>query len=62
MTFNKCSIRGKLYGYVTDEAGNEIQDLEVRWWYNFNLNNRQKRAKDRKNNFQNYYVKLFSRN
>ena len=29
MTFNKCSIRGKLYGYVTDEAGNEIQDPEV---------------------------------
>ncbi|CAF1235259.1 unnamed protein product [Rotaria sordida] len=28
MTFNKCSIRGKLYGYVIDEAGNEIQDLE----------------------------------
>ncbi|CAF3568862.1 unnamed protein product [Rotaria sp. Silwood1] len=28
MTFNKCSIRGKLYGYVMDEAGNEIQDLE----------------------------------
>ena len=25
MTFNKCSIRGKLYGYVTDEAGNEVQ-------------------------------------
>lgn len=33
MTFNKCSIRGKLYGYVTDEAGNEIQDLEVRFSY-----------------------------
>ncbi len=29
MTFNKCSIRGKLYGYVADEAGNDIQDLEV---------------------------------
>jgi hypothetical protein len=29
MTFNKCSIRGKLYGYVTDEAGNEVQDTEV---------------------------------
>ncbi|CAF0849960.1 unnamed protein product [Rotaria sordida] len=28
MTFNKCSIRGKLYGYATDEAGNEIQDSE----------------------------------
>ncbi|CAF2108771.1 unnamed protein product [Rotaria magnacalcarata] len=28
MTFNKCSVRGKLYGYVMDEAGNEIQDLE----------------------------------
>ncbi|CAF1371382.1 unnamed protein product [Adineta ricciae] len=26
MTFNKCSIRGKLYGYVTDGNGNEIQD------------------------------------
>ena len=29
MTFNKCSIRGKLYGYVIDEAGNEVQDPEV---------------------------------
>ena len=29
MTFNKCSIRGKLYGYVTDESGNESQDTEV---------------------------------
>ncbi|CAF1385810.1 unnamed protein product [Rotaria sp. Silwood1] len=28
MTFNKCSIRGKLYGYVTDKAGNEIQDSD----------------------------------
>ncbi|CAF0944064.1 unnamed protein product [Rotaria sordida] len=28
MTFKKCSIRGQLYGYVLDEAGNEIQDLE----------------------------------
>ncbi|CAF2582547.1 unnamed protein product [Rotaria sp. Silwood2] len=28
MTFNKCSIRGKLYGYVTDNAENEIQDPE----------------------------------
>ncbi|CAF4471278.1 unnamed protein product [Rotaria sp. Silwood2] len=28
MTFNKCSIREKLYDYVTDEAGNEIQDTE----------------------------------
>ncbi|CAF0920378.1 unnamed protein product [Didymodactylos carnosus] len=28
MTFNKCSIRGKLYGYVTDDAGNETQDQE----------------------------------
>ncbi|CAF4017174.1 unnamed protein product, partial [Rotaria sp. Silwood1] len=27
MTFNKCSVRGKLYGYVMDEAGNEVQDL-----------------------------------
>ncbi|CAF4754826.1 unnamed protein product, partial [Rotaria sp. Silwood2] len=24
----KCSIREKLYDYVTDEAGNEIQDTE----------------------------------
>ncbi|CAF4421969.1 unnamed protein product, partial [Rotaria sp. Silwood2] len=24
----KCSIQGKLYGYVMDEVGNEIQDLE----------------------------------
>jgi len=30
MTFNKCSIRGKLYGYIMDEAGNEIQDPEVK--------------------------------
>jgi hypothetical protein len=30
MTFNKCSVRGKLYGYVNDEAGNEIQDPEVK--------------------------------
>ena len=31
MTFNKCSVRGKLYGYVMDEAGNEIQDPEVKF-------------------------------
>lgn len=30
MTFNKCSIRGKLYGYVTDQDGNEIHDPKVR--------------------------------
>ncbi len=30
MTFNKCSIRGKIYGYVFDEAGNEVQDPEVK--------------------------------
>ncbi len=30
MTFKNCSIRGKLYGYVMDEAGNEIHDVEVR--------------------------------
>lgn len=30
MTFNKCSVRGTLYGYVYDEAGNEIQDVEVK--------------------------------
>jgi hypothetical protein len=30
MTFNKCSVRGQLYGYVYDEAGNEIQDPEVK--------------------------------
>ena len=29
MTFNKCSIRGKLYGYVTDDAGNDVNDPEV---------------------------------
>lgn len=29
MTFNKCSIRGKLYGYITDEAGNDVTDPEV---------------------------------
>ncbi len=28
MTFNKCSIRGKLYGYVIDENGHEVQDIE----------------------------------
>ncbi|CAF1217869.1 unnamed protein product [Adineta steineri] len=26
MTFKKCSIQGKLYGYVMDNNGNEIQD------------------------------------
>ncbi|CAF4380108.1 unnamed protein product, partial [Adineta steineri] len=26
MTFKKCSIQGKLYGYVMDSNGNEIQD------------------------------------
>jgi len=30
MTFKKCSIRGKLYGYVIDENGNEIEDTKVR--------------------------------
>jgi hypothetical protein len=29
MTFKKCSIRGKLYGYVMDENGSEIQDPKV---------------------------------
>jgi hypothetical protein len=29
MTFKKCSVRGKLYGYVTDENGSEIQDTQV---------------------------------
>ena len=29
MTFNKCSIRGQLYGYVSDASGNEIQDYQV---------------------------------
>jgi phospholipid-translocating ATPase len=29
MTFNKCSIRGKLYGYAIDnETGHEVQDIE----------------------------------
>jgi len=28
MTFNKCSIRGKLYGYVTDANGNELSDAK----------------------------------
>ena len=28
MTFNKCSIRGKLYGYVTDDQGNEVESAE----------------------------------
>jgi len=37
MTFNKCSIRGKLYGYVNDEAGNEIQDIEVKFFCSFIL-------------------------
>ncbi|CAF3737708.1 unnamed protein product [Rotaria sordida] len=27
MTFKKCSIGGKLYGYVMDQNGNEIQDI-----------------------------------
>ncbi len=30
MTFKKCSIRGKVYGYVIDENGNEIEDPKVR--------------------------------
>ena len=34
MTFNKCSIRGKLYGYVIDENGNEIQDTDVIYFRN----------------------------
>ncbi len=29
MTFNKCSINGKLYGYIYDEANNEIEITEV---------------------------------
>ena len=29
MTFKKCSILGKLYGYVTDENGSEIDDPKV---------------------------------
>jgi len=29
MTFKKCSIRGKVYGYVFDENGTEIQDPKV---------------------------------
>ena len=29
MTFKKCSIRGKLYGYVMDQNGTEIQDPQV---------------------------------
>ncbi|CAF0838805.1 unnamed protein product [Rotaria sp. Silwood1] len=28
MTFKKCSIGGKLYGYVMDDNGNEIQDIK----------------------------------
>lgn len=31
MTFKKCSIRGKLYGYVMDENGTEIQDPKVKF-------------------------------
>lgn len=30
MTFRKCSIRGKTYGYVYDEHGTEIQDPTVK--------------------------------
>ena len=29
MTFDKCSVRGNLFGYVLDEAGNEVSDPEV---------------------------------
>lgn len=29
MTFKRCSIKGKCFGYVTDEQGNEIEDLEL---------------------------------
>ena len=36
MTFNKCSIHGKLYGYVTDESGNEVQNSEVNSIFDFN--------------------------
>ncbi|UJR17025.1 hypothetical protein I4U23_003923 [Adineta vaga] len=28
MTFKKCSIRGKLYGYILNEAGDEIHNIE----------------------------------
>ena len=29
MTFNKCSINGKLYGYLYDDKNNEIEITEV---------------------------------
>ena len=29
MTFKRCSVKGKLYGYVMNEQGNEIEDLKV---------------------------------
>jgi hypothetical protein len=38
MTFNKCSIREKIYGYVKDEAGNEITDVEVKTKFRINSN------------------------
>jgi len=31
MTFKKCSIRGKVYGYVTDQNGTQIEDTNVRF-------------------------------
>jgi hypothetical protein len=37
MTFKKCSIRGKLYGYVIDENGSEIQDPKVSFLKKLNL-------------------------
>lgn len=29
MTFNKASIGGKVYGYVTDSKGNTVENLSV---------------------------------
>lgn len=28
MTFSKCSVRGQLYGYVIDQAGHEVKDVQ----------------------------------
>ncbi len=45
MTFNKCSIDGKIYGYIYDSKNNEIEITDVNqsflsWLFNkINLKN-----------------------
>jgi hypothetical protein len=38
MTFNKCSINRKIYGYLYDEADNEIEITDVGRKFYFKLN------------------------